>query len=618
MKYPQIVLLLLSIVACSEPEENAIEPENPITSEEPKEPEQPESQNDSISIDSVFPQLADLGDTLNLKGKNFNRDVRLSLGQRQLEILFNNDSIIQFELPYWGFNPDSLNIEVDNRDTIVAFSNAFQLYDPVIDSIPNNFGLRDTVVVYGKHLTNSPNSIDGIVELNNGRIGVLDHNKDSIRFFLPYSVNKHENDLLVRAQLREILMEKAVVIPDPVISGVSKDSLLIGENLTIYGSNFFEYKDYLHEVYIGENRAQIEQVYSDSIVVKVPLGLYQNRNINDVRVKVVEKEVTKDLGLYLKNIWYQFGRIDNVGLSGLVDRGHTSNWSFYYNNIFYSLQDREGGFCSGDFKKLGFSKYNLIGNSWETLPDIQIACDSGRFSGFYTFSLNDGNVYIYLARETDNFYKYNLESGSLTSLNDFQNTEVVKKPMGFILNNSFYFGMGYTGSGSITPNRKLWKFDESNNSWGYVSEMPFVEGQGRGYHSNYFIKDDKAYIGNGEQLYDLWEFSSNAQWTRKTDFINPASETAFFQIGNKGYYHPRQHLGFSGVDFYQYDISSDAYSKRDDLTITGYRLDGRSMFVHDGFVYFIGYTSSPFLPDYSSIKRYDHVVLRTEISNFTD
>ena len=211
-----------------------------------------------------------------------------------------------------------------------------------------------------------------------------------------------------------------------------------------------------------------------------------------------------------------------------------------------------------------------------------------------------------------------MESGALTSLQDFQNTEVVKNPMGFFLNNSFYFGMGYTGSDSITPNRKLWKFDENNNSWGYISEMPFVEGQGRGYHSNYFIKDDKAYIGNGEQLYDLWEFSSNAHWTRKTDFINPASETAFFQIEDKGYYNPRQHLGFSGVDFYQYDIGLDVYEQREDLTITGYRLDGRSMFVYNGFVYFIGYTGSPFLPDFSSIKRYDHVVLRTEISNFID
>ncbi|MDX1699117.1 IPT/TIG domain-containing protein [Arenibacter troitsensis] len=621
MKFLLIVFNIFIIISCSKsPEIVNTEPE--IINTEPEEvlePENPVYQKDStLIIDSVFPQLVDLGDTLNLKGKNFNRDIRLTLGQVQLKNLFNNDSIIQFEIPYWGFDPDSLIIDIDNRDTIVAFNNAFQLYEPVIDSIPSNYGLRDTVVVYGKHLTNYPEAVNGIIELNNDRISVLDHSKDSIRFILPYNVNKHENDLVIRAQLREIVRPKSIVIPDPVISGVSNDSLLIGESLTIYGSNFFEYRDYLHEVYIGENRAEIEEVYSDSIIAKVPLGLYRDRNINNVTVKVVEKEVTKDFGLYLKNTWYQYGRIDNLGLSGIGDRGHTSNWSFYYNNAFYSLQDRDGGLCYGDFKKLGFSKYNLDENSWETLPDIQIACDSGRFSGFHTYSLNDGNVYIYLSRETDNFYEYDLESGALTPLQDFQNVDVVKEPMGFVLNNTFYFGMGRTGGTSTNPNRKLWKFEESTNSWGYVSEMPFVEGQGTGDHSSYFIKDGKAYIGNGWQLYDMWEFTPEETWIRKTDLVNPVGGTAFVKVENSGYYHERHGLGHTGGTFHQYDINLDTYSMREDLTITGYLLESKSMFVHNGFVYFIGYTGSPFLPDFSSIKRYDHVVLRTEISNFID
>ncbi|MFS4455393.1 IPT/TIG domain-containing protein [Maribacter sp. 2304DJ31-5] len=621
MKHLFLVCTILLIFSCSKSEENTTtKPESPTTENpEEKNSEEPEQPNPILVIDSVFPQLADLGDTLSLKGGNFNKDVRLSIGQSQLKILFNNDSIIEFELPYWGFEPDSLHISVDNRDTITDFRNAFQLYQPEIDSIPSNFRLRDTVVVYGKHLTNRPDIKGGIVELNNNRLEVVDHSKDSIRFVLPYNIDKHENDLLVRAQLRELRKDKGVVIPDPIITGISKDSLLINENITIYGSNFFEFRDYLHEVYIGENRAEIEQVYADSIIAKVPLGLYTDRNINEVTVKVVEKEVTQNLGLYLKNTWYQYGRIDNQGLTdGRYDQGHISKWSFGYDDSFYILQYRGSGGFYGNPDRIGFVKYNPVANTWGNLPDIDIDFDPDRIVSFYPFSLNDGNVYIYIARQTNNFYKYDLMSGVLTPLQDFENTEVIKKPMGFVLANAFYLGMGYTGGTSIVPNRKFWKFEENANTWNYVSEMPFVEGQGNGYHSTYYVNNGKAYISNGHQLYDLWEFTPDASWVRKSDIINPASEAVFFQIDSKGFYHPRQYVGYSGTDFHEYDIDLDEYSMRADLVINGYRLDGRSVFVNNDYVYFIGYTSSSTLPDYSSIKRYDHVVLRTELSNFTN
>ncbi|AKA35335.1 IPT/TIG domain-containing protein [Flagellimonas lutaonensis] len=625
MRHLLLVTAMLFVFSCSEPEDTpSTKPETPQSEnpedENPEGSEPPESPKDStLIVGSVFPEFADLGDTLNLRGENFKRDIRLSLGQRQLKILFNNDSLVQFELPYWGFDPDSLHIKIDNRDSIANFRNAFQLFQPEIDSIPSNFGFRDTVVVYGKHLTNHPEAKDNIVELNNERITVIDQNKDSIRFLLPYNIDKHENNILVNAQLRKLIKEKGVVIPDPIISGVSRDSLLIGESLTVYGSNFFESRDYLHEVYVGENRAQIDEVYRDSIIVKVPLGPYTHRNINTVRVKVVEKETTEDLGLYLKNTWYQYGRIDARGLTdGRYDWDYISGWSFSYNDSFYTLQFRGSGGFFGNPDKVGFVKYNPALNSWETMPNIDIDFDPDRIDQFYTFSLNDGNVYIYVARQTNNFYKYDLISGVLTPIQDFENNEVLKKPMGFVLGNTFYMGMGYTGGTSITPNRKFWKFEEGTNSWAYVSEMPYVEGQGNGYHSTYYINNGKAYISNGHQLYDLWEFTPDASWVRKSDVINPASEAVFFQIDNKGYYHPRQYTGYSGTDFHQYDIDLDEHSMREELMINGYSLDGRSVFVNNDYVYFIGYTASPNLPDYSSIRRYDHVVLRTELSNFTN
>tara|TARA_R110000744_G_scaffold74008_1_gene148020 strand:- start:7832 stop:9697 length:1866 start_codon:yes stop_codon:yes gene_type:complete len=616
MKFQLIVLLILTFLSCSEPEEIISEPDNPIIAEEPKEQELTESQNDSLTINSVFPQLADLGDTLNLKGKNFSRDVRLTLGYKQLKILFNNDSIIQFELPYFGFEPDSLNIKIDNRDTIIDYKNAFQLYLPEIDSIPSNFGLKDTVVVYGKHLTNQPEARDGIIELNNNRISVLDHNKDSIRFILPYNVNKHENNLLLKAQLRELSKEKAVIIQDPVISGVSKDSLLIGESITIYGSNFFEFKDYLHEVYIGEKRAEIEQVYGDSIIVKVPLGPYEDRDIDVVTVKVVDKEVTQDLGLYLKNIWYLYGYKRNGEISRTAGLAQISNESFYHDNAYYfSVYDYDDKVVNSTPNNYRLYKYTPENNTWEKQIDIPLSV-AGRPEQIQIFPKANGELYLYVNREFDNFYKYNFLNGELLKLEDFDYDSYLGDVIGFYQNDSFYFGGGYANkfSGtSVFKNRKFWKYSEVMDSWTNISEIPDVPGQYQySSYSNYFENNGKIYICNGDKAYETWEFTPDETWVRKADLNNPISQTVFTQIGDKGFfYHYLDRL------FYEYDITNDIWSRREALKVEGYNLYRETMFVHDGYVYLVGSQNS-YTPDYTDFFNYDHIILRTEISNFTN
>lgn len=623
MKHLFFVCAVLLFFSCSKSEENTVaKPESPTTEnpekENPEQPEQPDNQLDpTLVIESVSPQIVDLGDTLSLKGENFNKDVRLSIGQSQLKILFNNDSIIEFELPYWGFEPDSLHISVDNRDTIANYRNAFQLYQPEIDSIPSNFGYRDTVVVYGKHLINRPDINDGIVELNNDRLTVIDHSKDSIRFVLPYNVDKHENDLLVRAQLRTLRKDQGVVIPDPIITAISKDSLVINENITIYGSNFFGFRDYLHEVYIGENRAEVIGVYNDSIVVNVPLGPYRDRHINDVVIKVVEKEATKDLGLYLKNTWYLHGYKRTGEISRTAGAGQISGESFYYDNaMYFSVYDYIDGFENSSSSNYRLYKYYPDSNVWEQQSDLPVFSDVGRSESIQLFPIGNGELYIYIDREVDNFYKYNLNTEVLLELNDFNPGFRVGEAIGFVQGDNFYFGAGYAREfdrSSYIRNNKFWKYSQTMGSWSEISAIPEVPGQYEyAYYSNHFEKDGKIYICNGDRAYETWEFTPDETWVRKADLVNPINQTIYTQIGDKGYfYHYGDRL------FYEYDLTNDEWIRKEGLKIEGYNPQRETMFVHNGYVYLVGWQSG-YPPDYSGFFNLDQIILRTELSNFTD
>ena len=623
MRYFSWACALLFIVSCDKSEDNSnVNPKPPTTenSDEGNVDEQGQSdnpQNSKLIVNSVLPQFVDLGDTLSLRGENFNKDIRIYLGQRQLKIPFGNDSIVQFELPYSGFEPDSLHLSINSQDTITVLKNAFRLYPPKIDSIPSNFGFRDTVVVYGKHLTNRPDVKDGIIELNGNRITVVDQNKDSIRFVLPYSVDKHDNSLLVRAQLRTLVNDKGVVVPDPIINEISKDSTLVGDRLTIYGANFYPDFTSYNEVLIDEKQTEVLEAYRDSLIIRVPLGPYKGRDIGKVRVNVLDKEIDADVSLHLKSKWYLYGfkRGSEISRSPVVNP--ISRESFYYNNsMYFNVYDLIDGFENSSNSNYRLYKYTPENNNWEQQADLPVFSNVQRGESIQLFPIVDGRLYIYINREVNNFYEYNLTTQNLIQLEDFPATYGIGDAIGFTTNNNFYVGAGYAkefGSSSYIINRKFWKYSEALHSWKEITEIPEVPGQHEhAYYSNYFKKDNKVYICNGDKAYETWEFTPDETWVRKSDLKNPISQTVFAQIEDKGYfYHYGDRL------FYEYDIVTDNWSRREDLKVEGYDPRRGTMFVHNGFVYLVGYLSG-YPPEYNGFTNGDHLIIRTELSNFTN
>lgn len=565
-----------------------------------------------LEIGQVFPETNDLGDTISLKGKNFKRNMKLSINEKLLDIVFNNDSLIKFRIPYHGFDPTNFKIKVNIEDTITKLlPNPFRLYKPIIDSISEPYGFEDYVTVYGKHLTNDPNSTNDIVYLNQKAINVTNHNRDSIVFLLPSSINTFEIDILIKAQLQLIERKKGVKIPKPIIGSISKDSVLVGDKVTIYGSHLYSRFSNAYEISIANNKVEILNIYRDSITVKIPLGPYNDREIGNIKIKLFDSEANKNTKLYLKNKWYLNTSKRHYEVSnGIAAVGNITPWSFHDNNaMYFNIFRKENNKVLNNY----LYKYNPNSREWLELIKIPIETESMRFGDvFHLYPLNDGeHVYIYLNRKSNNFYKFNFITGEITPLADFIFDDIISRPTGFFDNNLFYFGLGTTGSNSVFQNRKLWKYDESINKWGLVSEIPLVSEKGLRNFPSIFKQNGKIYIGNGdEKTYDFWEFTPGNNWIRKSDITNPVQNAIHTQIEEKGFYYNRFQK-----NIWEYDINNDKWKKRDELKINTYSFGHETMFIHDNYVYIVGYQLG-YPPNVSNFSNYDHIILRTEISNF--
>lgn len=566
----------------------------------------------TLKIDNVLPNKADLGDTLSIIGKNFKRSVVLYLDEKKLDLVFNNDSLVKFKVPYDGFNPFDFKIKIDNGegvDKMEILTSPFQLYAPSVDSIPINFRFGKEVVIYGKHLTNIPTKKTDIIYLNNTPITVTSHSRDSISFKLPYNLQSFDHNLLIKAQLQELDIVNGIKIPEPIIMGASKNEVKVGEEIMIYLSDFHPGITGLDDFFIADNKVEITERYTDSLRVKIPLGPYKSRDIGNLKIKMFDTEFEKNINLNLISKWYLWSYKKDYELTGgLAGVGHLTFWSFYDNNAAYFNVFKNGNATLNN----AIFKYTPDSNEWEE-SIVPISTSGMRFGQvFYFFPLEDGeNAYLYISRDTNNFYKYNFLTNTVTQLKDFVNNELIKQPTGFLNNGELYFGLGFTGGTSVYQNRKIWKYKESSNSWDQITEIPLVNNYDLRNAPSVFKRNDKFYIGNGEErTTNFWEFTPDNTWVRKSDITKPVQYAINVQVDDRGFYYNNQL-----ANFWEYNIGSDQWSERNDLKPEGYSFGQEYMFIHDNYVYLVGYQQG-YPPSNAPFFNYDHIILRTELSNF--
>ena len=554
-----------------------------------------------VEVGSFLHQKADLGDTVSLRGKNFPRSIEVYLSGKALPKIFNNDTLIQFQVPYTGFDPFDFYVRL-GKGADVYETETFQLHTPTIDSIPA-FSFTERVTLYGKHLSNLPGLTRGIISLNGEDIPVISQSRDSIVFQLPY-LNKHENELVVKAQLQAFKVPFKV--PSPQIDSISRTEVRIGDTLRIYGKHFYPYDRSNLKVFLDGIHANVYETREDSLLVQIPGGPYEDRHIEKVEVRLFEEAASKDIDLQLVEPWY---------LQSFIPIKKITAQSFSGTLTPYSFADK-GKYIINSYSTSGYElqnnllyEYDPATGNLEALPTIPIELYQG-WNDFHFYPLYDGqHVFIYLNRKQDNFFKYNYRTQELTPMADFTDAQL-HMPTGVFLNGDFYFGMGFEFLTELKLYNSLWRYDRKTDSWTDRSEKPTEESESAPYERTAFIWKDRLYLGNGGgSQFDFWEFSPGGTWTQKSSLKNPASESRFFQVGNKGYFY-----NMHSRHFWEYDMATDVWTSRQDLALGKYSFSQEDIFILGDHIYFVG-SQQGHGEEGNGIFSGDHLFLRTEISN---
>ena len=588
------VLTFCAILSCS--------PDNETTTTE----EEIEEELTPV-IGDFSPKEVDLGDTISIRGKHFSRDINLKLDNIDLRVIFNNDSVIKFGVPYEGFNPQNFIVKLtDGINETEIFDTPFSLYEPVIDSVSSTVGFREYAVVYGKHLTNRPNKTRDIIYLNNENIEASFQSKDSIVFKLPY-LNSHENDLLVKAQLAEITLNKGLVIPAPEITSLSKDRVKIGEIVTLYGNYFLPGDTRTNKVYIEGVSAEIEEAYSDSLKVKIPIGPYDKRELVDFKVEIFGKSTQVKDNVYLEDSWYVY----DVFRTNEVSNGHyvgiVSQYSFVENGKLYlNTYNDEGSY---NYPNSRISEYIPITKELTNFPKLWDDYNDYNGSIFQIYPVNDGeHIYMYAQFESQNFYKINYRTGERTPLENYPGA-AIRESYGSVINNDLYMGLGIQESPYI-PNHDFFKYQPDNNSWTKIDPLPTENDSFYTTGIAVFNWSNSLFVANGaNSMHDFWKFTPNIGWQQMTNLVGGVSNEGYFQDGNRGYF-----ISDQGKELWEYNYVENLWKDRSDIGLGDIRMKPEYAFVIGDYVYMIGY----YLGDGQQeplILRNDLLIVRTEKNN---
>ena len=164
------------------------------------------------------------------------------------------------------------------------------------------------------------------------------------------------------------------------------------------------------------------------------------------------------------------------------------------------------------------------------------------------------------------FYEYNLSTGTWTRLEDFAGLPRAYA-VGFSIGNKGYIGLG----ASNEYYDDFWEYDPTKDIWTKIASFPGTARKG----ATCFTVGNLAYIGSGESGYnyyeDFWKYNPKENlWSQAASLGNSGRTLSIgFSIGDKGYVG----TGTNGVsyynDFWEYDYLKDQWTEKQALENAG-------------------------------------------------
>lgn len=546
-----------------------------------------------VSLGSKAPEISSMNrsvilDTVSIHGKYFTSsgnyiEVRFG-GEAIASVVKANDTLIQCLVPdnLERYDP-VVSVELYGKKDVYE---GFSLLAPSIEELSRNAaGLGDTLTVYGTNfdIENHRNK----VLLGDAEAEILHSARDSIRFVIPERLSTSTPDLKVVAQLQESVLQGALTIKKPVISGFPVDYRTY-ETIEITGANFSLIPEE-NKIFFGDLPAEVLEASRTTLKVKIPIGPYPNRT-PEVRIELMDYSIPYPGEVRFSDLWLMKSRIT----SGYIFRGAKH---FVHNNKAYLFEK--------DYQDTNGWKVHVMDPTTETWSQVYVSYPRPELeTKDYTILYNQesGRIFFYFSTETANFYEFNLDTKRFTLRNDFPGV-VRGIPASFSIDSQLYIGLGRYmdwGNQDRALLSKFWRYELSSDTWIEIATLPHT---GERSDLSVFVIDGIAYLGNGASDtgdLDFWKYSPAAdQWTRLADFPGARSYTSFFEYGGKAYvYYGGALTGDPGQMAFQYDPASDTWKVIDhvhDLYFTYFIYPESTLAIRFPNAVYIGLMQYPYI-----------------------
>lgn len=494
-------------------------------------------------INNVSPDSVTFSDTVFIEGRNFNPVLEhnnLYLDEIKMEMTYLSSDSIKFVVPN---TLEKANGEFELGITVGGiyeqYENKFVLKAPKINNIfPLNVNYGDTVTISGENF--NPVSSLNKLYLNDREIDMFNTTGSSFQFVIPYDLlyENGEFDIkIITGQQLDIYSSK-LKVKAPVINGLSNTNVVVGDTLTIYGSNF--------NPNISNTILTLDDLFPeiisadyDSIQFIVPMETQISNNQIQLTVNLQETQAPETFSL-LEPVINQVTPTEGYRGAEIKIIGDNFSANKDFNNVYFSEMDVSVIRSSHD--TIVVEIFDIIEEGLKDIK-VEIGNQSSLLNGSYT-QIEPWEIKTPIA----GYYSRQKYA-----------------PLGGIGEN--YNGYGYAGLRSeVKISNTIWgsiiyksfyRYSYFEDSWTELAESPFVGAENL---LSYNFNDSIYVVYMDNNFHQIWRYSLNEDdWNSVASHNSDGSKYIYgFGIDGKIYL-----MSYDGK-IICYDIIDSSWSTKKD------------------------------------------------------
>jgi hypothetical protein len=531
----------------------------------------------------LVPQIARLSanegtwrDTIILYGQYF------PVKSSDISVFFDNQTV----KPFFA-SEDSLMITIDDHLLQGNYKPSLSFRDEEILS-ETNFRFREhriisfdpTMATFSDVITIESENHHPQKERNYVRIGQnvaailnVSHNQVSVR--VPDRISLAESIIRLSIDGNDAYSDIPFRLLPPVIDSFAPANFTIRNEVCIYGHGFGPDggSTVALRSHLGSYKTNISSGSSTHLCFTIPFRPYISIPTGEYTIRVINGDISIDSENKL-NFYYPFTYMPNIPLYK-----KQSPFSFSINGrLFFGRGYTEDLQRYVFERSTDFWEFDPVTNTYSRKKDIPIPI--GPYSAYFSTSTKG---YVLYAKR---LFQYDPDSDEWTEMAPFPGKARLYQT-GFSIDDMGYVGTGYSGIIGTSYTNEFYSYNESDNTWEYIGEIPFstypIDAVG-------FSIYGMGYIMTGYEWNDDEYFSfdpSTRQWTPfyPEDKLTYRTAASAVVLDNKAYIFG----GFTPHEYYgsvmMFDPDKNSFSRVAEMN---YNISGGTGFT-DGKNIYVGF-----------------------------